>query len=302
MKSNQRDKKQNSIFDWGVLGQAPANNACSNRKLLAHIQRREQIVSTQHDIYKVVCDANFLWNVIAFYLRKSEGEEYLIELSLAGFCELHAPTWLLEEMASSVFKPMARQHRVSTFILKAIFEEFIADHIIFHEGYEPLKTLAYPENIDPKDVPYTELARDIDALGVVSHDKDIEALLSRRLDTNFIEVAIRITRLENGVVQAKLAALIGVSIVGHLAEDSTKAITNAVKKLPPFALYGTGAAVLLGSYLYLRDEQRRRKANVALKKAKPALKTVGKVIWDGIDWAHRSKRDVKNLRQSLELD
>lgn len=288
------------IYPWAEFGQRDASETPLNRQLLEDMRSDLEVRQCPQNVYKFVTDANFLWNVVGHYLYQTTKHPAIVELSLAGFCELHAPVWLLKELKTSVFPNMARKHRISARELNTVFDEFVRPHIVFHDAYEPLDTNYCQDGIDPADVPYADLAADIDALGVVSNDKDIDALLTRRFDKNKIEICLVIARLENGILRAKVVAYMSMIVGWNISAEVSKFAVSKVRAVPKNVQIVVGVAVVGAALWYFSDEKRRKSFKETASKAMPLIYILGENLTEGTSWVRESQLQANDMRQDLE--
>lgn len=282
---------------WDTFSEGEASRLQENITVLNSLRSSELDSLRNTSAYKLVVDANYMWDEISRHIRKREAPTFLQELSLSKLCEFHAPVWLLHELKNSVLPKLAKHHRISPRELMALFDEFIRPQILFHIGYEPAVQL---NRGDPKDVPYTLLSKNIRALGVVSQDSDIERLLTRRIDRDEVSQFIQLARLENGVVQIKCLGLFSMNFTAHSIEGAVKAVPDLVRKIPKQAYPWIAGAGLLGGWYFTRTESGRRQAKVIGKAVLPSLKSSGLFILEGVEWSRQSEAKAKHLRQSLE--
>jgi len=247
--------------------------------------------------YKLVLDANFIWNEIGYHLSVRNRPSILTELRSSGLCEFHAPVWLLEELESSVLPKLAKHHRISSLELRAIFDEFIRPQIRFHLGYLPPKNIV---NGDSKDVPYVELAEDIEALGVISQDADIEHLLMRKIDRTEVLKFIELARIENGVVQVKCMGYLGVNVSCATVSEVSKTTTSLIKKTPKGVLGAAALVGVMGLVWFCGTNRGRKQAKVAAKAIAPLLKTGTCLVGEGISWTKLSEDKAIEMRKTLE--
>ena len=285
------------LLSWDIFTKGDASNLAANRRVLSKFDQRAGERHMMRTAYKLVVDANFIWNEVSYHLSVREKLSTLTELSRSGMCEFHAPTWLLEELESSVLPKLAKHHCISSRELRAIFDEFIRPQIQFHLGYRPPKEIAYG---DKKDVPYVELAEDIDALGVISEDTDIERLLMRKIDRKEVLKFIELARIENGVIQVKCMGYMGVNVSARSVSELSKATSNLVKKAPK-EVWGAAAVVGILSLGWFSCTERGRKQARGIGKAVlPALVTGAGIVGEGINWANENNRKANDLRKALE--
>ncbi|MGJ8562825.1 MAG: hypothetical protein ACSHXY_04665 [Alphaproteobacteria bacterium] len=290
-------KTELPILTWDIFTKGDASNLAANRRVLSKFDEVTHKGHLMRTAYKLVIDANFIWNEVSYHLSVGEKPSTLTELSRSGLCEFHAPTWLLEELESSVLPKLAKHHCISSRVLRAIFDEFIRPQIQFHLGYRPPKEIAYGDN---KDVPYVELAEDMGALGVISEDTDIERLLMRKIDRKEVLKFIELARIENGVVQVKCLGYIGVNVSAGSVSELCKATSNLVKKAPKELLAAAAIVGVLGLAWFSSTERGRKQAKSVGKIALPPLMAGVEFVGKGIKWANENDRKAIEIRNVLE--
>ena len=284
-------------FTWDILTKSDASDLACNRRVLSKFGEGTHRGGLLRTAYKLVLDANFIWNEISYHLSVRKHPSTLTELSRSGLCEFHAPAWLLEELESTVLPKLAKHHRISSRELKTIFYEFIRPQIQFHQGYIPPKKIAYGDN---KDVPYVELAEKIDALGVISQDSDIERLLMRKIDREEVLKFVELARIENGVVQIKCLGYLGVNVSFGSVSEISKATSNLVKKMPKGVLGATAVVGTLGLLWFTCTERGRKQAELAGDVVSPVLKASAVFMGEGLLWSQENERKANGIRKVLE--
>lgn len=135
--------------------------------------------------YKVIIDANIaisdLLHKHKFPDRKQTAIEELVRSSAL---KLHAPIWLNTEMVGSTIPKVSKKKNIPESNLQALWVEY-KEQIKFDETFSS-PDCSDSHKGDPKDVPYVALLELIDADAVLSRDKDIDRLGSKRIEFEFV--------------------------------------------------------------------------------------------------------------------
>ena len=203
--------------------------------------------------FKVVMDANI---AIADVLRKARmphlPQTAIEECVRAGSLLVYAPRWLDTEMTTSAIPQAALKKRIDLDFLVSLWSEY--KEIILWDDVPVSCDQQAMSDGDAKDVPYIALEKRIDAVGILSRDKDIVRMGGNALQLEFVFGVQRYSRAASVHLTIYLSgSLIGVMSFGAL-QCIVRGLIDLVVMLPPWARYLLLASVI-GAVLH--PESRR---------------------------------------------
>jgi predicted nucleic acid-binding protein len=181
--------------------------------------------------FRLVVDANFAMGAVISKARFPErGKTALEELVTSTVVDAHAPRWLDIEMTAKIPR-VASRSRIAEESMQLAWREYRG--IVRFDEALATAPLACEAGRDPKDIPYVELEKKIDAHGILSSDRDITALGGHALDLAF---ALLLRRYARSVAETGTLQLAGYT-AGTLAMMGTakagRAIARSLASLPP---------------------------------------------------------------------
>jgi len=120
--------------------------------------------------YKVVIDACVVRNEIRRHIAIVGKPTFIQEVHRSGVGEIYAPKWIETELETSTLPSLYKSEGISPRILQRLAES-ILEELVIPTGYDKPRDGCLPNGVDIKDEPYARLAKDINALGVLSWDK-----------------------------------------------------------------------------------------------------------------------------------
>lgn len=237
------------------------------RQLRAFLKRHGDVFSSIEKFLqlRVVIDVNFIIRDLLLKIKHPGiGNTALEELAESSVLEIFAPRWLEKELPSA-FQQVARKRRISESDLWTAWESYKV-LINWDEKYDSIPK-DFARTDDPKDLPYIDLQKALDAIGILSNDGDIDRMGGNRLTLDFvlatrsyaraavISVGMRVSGYFVGAIAigglfklfgaikgilGKLpskfqVALIGVVVIAFLYPNSRAWIIERLKKLGPMA-------------------------------------------------------------------
>lgn len=162
--------------------------------------------------FKVVIDANIaIQDLLHKYQNPHHGQTAIEETFKSSTLKLYAPRWLDTEMVSSTIPQVAAKKKVPEETLIALWADY-KEQIIFDE------TLATPDDAsvesgDPKDAPYVELKKSVQAAAILSKDKGFNRMGENTVSLQFIFSLREYSRSATHAVSLKVNGTV-VSFIG----------------------------------------------------------------------------------------
>lgn len=182
--------------------------------------------------YKLVLDANAAISDILHKYRNPHIRQTALEETVkSSALELYAPSWLDQEMTVSAIPQVAKRKGIPEAALQSLWVTY-KEQIIWDD------TLAAPVSNeacggDLKDTPYVALQKSIEAVAVLSRDKDIDALGGNRVTLEFVFAVRTYARAASIAVGIRVGGVfvtwVSVNVLGQIL----KAIGAGIARLPP---------------------------------------------------------------------
>jgi predicted nucleic acid-binding protein len=181
--------------------------------------------------FDIVLDANI---AIGDLLHKHQNphleQTALQEVVKSGVVRLYAPSWLETEMLSSTIPQVSQKYKIPQETLFSSWENYKAI-IIFDARFD------HPQEVntsclDPKDAPYVQLQNAILALGILSNDKDIDALGGTRLDRQVVMAIRTYARSASYSVSIKVGGVVVSNISLLVLRDVILFFRDLVARVP----------------------------------------------------------------------
>lgn len=218
--------------------------------------------------YRIVIDACVMRNEIRRYISLEGRPTFIQEVNRSSVGQVHAPGWIETELEASTLPSLYKSERISPRILSRIAETLL-EEITIPTGYEAPVDTNLPENVDLKEEPYVRLAKDINALGILSWDKGFDKYFVQTFREDVIRQMQHLARLLNAAVQVRTAGKITTIVSANAVDEIYQASMKALKKLPKEAVViggiAGGAAAL---YYFTQTEHGRRNRHRYLELAK----------------------------------
>jgi predicted nucleic acid-binding protein len=268
------------------------------RHLRDLVGRHPELLKTigQFAQFRVVIDVNIVISDLLLKVKYPErGNTALEELVHSSILEVFAPRWLENELPSA-FNQVSQNVRIAEDDLWAAWRKYQVilkwDERFTYPAEQPAG------EADPKDLPYIQLEKVINAVGILSKDRHIERMGGNRLTLDFVfdarcyaraaaisvtirasgiylgtislasllRLAGRLTRsLEKVRPELKVAVLAGV-LFAFFHPTSRAWIIGKLKKLAPAAKFAIDA----GMVLVTLEQQNREDAKLHLAKVSVA--------------------------------
>ena len=230
---------------------------------------------------RIVVDTNVILKDLIFLsknARQAEAKTGLQEAMAAGTIIAHAPLWLCDEVEKHI-PSICEDKKISLDVMEGHWDEYRKNIQFFDIAEERLA--GYADSVDPKDAPFIELEKEIDAFGILSDDSHIENMGGTRITLDVIvsmrdysrhsaiEFKIKYMGVMTGTLSIKLITAIFKSIGG---------VFQGIKNLPKPVLY----ALLAGAVWVILDPKMRTKVMDKLRGfgviMAPALGEAGQLI------------------------
>lgn len=251
--------------------------------------------------YSIVIDACIMRNEIRRYIRADKKLTFIQETHRSGVGVIHAPKWLETELETSTLPSLYKTEGISPRVLARVAEQLI-EEINIHASYsEPLESAHLAQGVDIKDEPYVRLARDIDALGVLTRDKGFSKYQINTFQEDIVKHMQYIARLLNAEVQIRTAGKLTTTVTVNMAGELLKASTIPIKKVPKPYLIGGGLAVAGGAYYFFTQTKTGRKRAKAIGAiTMTGLKKLSEFYINGVNQFDLVDQQIANLRQTIE--
>lgn len=135
---------------------------------------------------RLVIDTNVILKDLIFLsknARQTNAKTSLMEAIAAGTVVPHAPFWLCTEV-EKYLPEICEKKGISLEVILTHWEAY-REQIHFFDIDEE-KLVDYSDSEDPKDAPFVILEKEIDALGVLSDDNDIEKIGGTRISLDVV--------------------------------------------------------------------------------------------------------------------
>lgn len=227
--------------------------------------------------FRVVVDTNIILGDIKWlaYKRKNESARTsLIETIEAGTIEVYAPPALFDEVEEKI-DLIAREEGLDKAHLLSVWAEYQKKLRVAEPDSRVVQS--YREGVDPDDAVFIALAEVINAVGILSRDKDIAMMGGRQISLDFVfslRDYSRATAIELNIKCMGLTlGLVSFAVIRGILE-SAKALIVGITKAPDWVK----VALILGAvFCAVHPGARRRiatwytRALAGIKEAKPTL-------------------------------
>ena len=251
--------------------------------------------------YSIVIDACVMRNEIRRYLGADKKLTFIQETHRSGVGVIHAPKWLETELEASTLPSLYKTERIPPRVLARVAEQLL-EEINVHASYrEPLQSAHLAQGVDIKDEPYVRLARDIDALGVLTRDKGFSKYQINTFQEDIVKHMQYIARLLNAEIQIRTAGKLTTTVTVNMAGELLKASTLPIKRIPKTYLVGGGLVVAGGAYYFFTQTKTGRKQAKAIGSiAMTGLKNLSELYINGINQFALVDQQIADLRQTIE--
>jgi len=251
--------------------------------------------------YSIVIDACVMRNEIRRYIGADKKLTFIQETHRSGVGVIHAPKWLETELETSTLPSLYKIEGISPRVLARVAEQLI-EEINVHASYnEPLQSIHLAQGVDIKDEPYVRLARDIDALGVLTRDKGFSKYKINTFQEDIVKHMQYIARLLNAEIQIRTAGKLTTTVTVNMAGELLKASTKSVRNIPKPYLVGGGLVIAGGAYYFFtQTETGRKKAKAIGAIAMTGLKNLSEFYMNGVNQFALVDRQIAELRQTIE--
>jgi len=251
--------------------------------------------------YSIVIDACVMRNEIRRYLGTDKKLTFIQETHRSGVGAIHAPKWLETELEASTLPSLYKTERISPRVLTRVAEQLL-EEINVHASYsEPLQSPHLEQGVDIKDEPYVRLARDIDALGVLTRDKGFSKYQINTFQEDIVKQMQYIARLLNAEIQIRTAGKLTTTVTINIAGELLKSSTLPVKSIPKTYLVGGGLMVAGGAfYFFTQTETGRKQAKAIGALAMTGLKNLSEFYMNGVNQFALVDQQIVELRQTIE--
>jgi hypothetical protein len=201
---------------------------------------------------EIVVDANAIIGDLIYKVRHPErGATALEELIAATVVVAHAPRWLDTDMASAIPKVAARR-KVSEKLLWERWLEYRSLLVWDETLVNPAATCG--NCCDPKDVPYVQLYRKRNAMGVLSNDAHIGQLGGHALPHEFVRRARDYARAVTPVISIRVAGVVVPVLTAAVLVESLRGLIRLWLRIPDQAK----ALIVFGAIIALLHPNSRK--------------------------------------------
>ncbi|BDW94342.1 hypothetical protein MACH10_00270 [Thalassospira tepidiphila] len=218
----------------------------------------------------------------------------LEEVVKSGVVRLYAPSWLEAEMLSSTIQQVSQKYEIPQETLFSSWESYKAI-IIFDARFD------YPKEVnssclDPKDAPYVQLQNAISALGILSNDRDIDALGGTRLDRELVMTIRAYARSASYSVSIKVGGVIISNISLSILRDVMLFFRDMVARMPNWMKL----LLLVGVFFVLAHPESRARLSAVIKSIGQGIGDVWPDIQQFLTYA--SERVAEEQKALAELN
>lgn len=210
--------------------------------------------------YDIVLDANI---AIGDLLHKHQNphlkQTALEEVVKSGVVRLYAPSWLETEMLSSTIPQVSQKKKIPQETLRSSWESY-KEIIIFDARFDQPHEVFTP-GLDTKDLPYIELQKLLMALGILSKDKDIDALGGTRLDPQLVLTIRAYARSASYSVSIKVGGVVISNISLSVLRDVMLFFRDMVSRMPDWMKL----LLLIGGCFVLAHPESRARLSAVIK-------------------------------------
>lgn len=213
--------------------------------------------TTSIPTYKIVIDACVVRNEIRRHISTVGKPTFIQEVHRSGVGEIYAPKWIESELETSTLPSLYKSEGISPRILERLAESLL-EEIVIPTGYDNPRKDNLPDGVDVKDEPYARLAKDINALGVLSWDKGFKKYHVNAFREDVLRQMRHMARLLNSEIQIRTAGKLGTIVTSNVIGEAGKSSYNLLKKVPREALIIGGVAASGAALIYLTQTNHGR--------------------------------------------
>lgn len=254
--------------------------------------------STELPRYDIVIDACSMRNEIRRYLDIESGRTFIEEVHASRIGQVHAPRWIETELETSVLPKLYKVARVSPRILDRAAEHLL-EGIHVHQSYDTPIYENLPNDVDPKDEPYARLARDINALGILSWDNGFSKYEVRAFKEEVVRHIQHLARLSKVKIEIRIAGKSAVVVPAILIGEAAKTAPALIRKVPTPLLIGGS---ILGLWYLTSTDSGRKNA----KKLRNLISAGAKGAFDLYADGHRqltlADQTIAGLQVKIESE
>jgi len=210
--------------------------------------------------FDIVLDANIAIRDLLYKYRKPHLKQTTLEeVVKSGVVRLYAPSWLEAEMLSSTIPQISEKFKIPPETLFSSWETYKAI-IIFDARFN------HPQEVnsscvDPKDAPYVQLQNAIFALGILSNDRDIDALGGTKLDRELVMTIRAYARSASYSVSIKVGGVVISNISLSVLKDVMLFFRDVVARMPDWMKL----LLLVGAFFVLAHPESRARLSAVIK-------------------------------------
>ncbi|WP_288349446.1 hypothetical protein [uncultured Thalassospira sp.] len=231
----------------------------SLRQLIELRPALEQVTG-QLPRFDIVLDANIAIGDLLHKHRYPHIEQTVLqEVVKSGVVRLYAPSWLETEMLSSTIPQISEKFKIPQETLFSSWESYKAA-IIFDERFDQAQEVT-TNSLDPKDAPYVQLQNAISALGILSNDKDIDALGGTRLDRELVMTIRAYARSASYSVSIKVGGVVISNISLSIIRDVMLFFRDMASRMPDWMKL----LLLVGVFFVLAHPESRARLGAVIK-------------------------------------
>lgn len=233
----------------------PSDDLGGFKELSAHFMGKHDLAKQfiqPGEPWRFVVDTNqiirqLLWATST--RRQADARTDLAEVVDSGLIRVYAPEQLREEVESKI-PILSAEKGISEDSLR---REWLAiqDKLIF----EQVAGRKHKRGVrDPKDWPFVKLARNVRALGILTHDLDIPAMGAKLIPTKTLTKMRDYARATTVAVGSLVTVIFWAIIIGTLLAPIWFALRWVCKKLGPIGVFLV--IVTVGLFIYFNDRLR----------------------------------------------
>ena len=251
---------------------------------LDHFGNFKAILPKPPEIPTVV-DANAVVQALAQRVRyHNQRRAMLEECARSQVLKLHAPSILEQELVYSAIPKLARNMDLDEGALLQAWDEF-KPLLTFHDVPQH-QTCYHSGSKYEYDEQYCILERTIQAVGIVSDDKDIEKLDGNRLNHSFLKHARFHARASADTIKISIYGLTVSGLTINLGSAAIRGLVSLWRLIPDILKIGLGLLLLI----ILRNERVRK----TLHSKGQTLGDVGIEVLDLIFSLYEQFQEIRN--------
>lgn len=245
--------------------------------------------------FDIVLDANIAIGDLLHKHRNPHLEQTALqEVVKSGVVRLYAPNWLETEMLSSTIPQVSQKYKIPQETLFSSWESYKAA-IIFDERFDQAQEVT-TNSLDPKDAPYVQLQNAISALGILSNDKDIDALGGTRLDRELVMTIRAYARSASYSVSIKVGGVVISNISLSIIRDVMLFFRDMASRMPDWMKL----LLLVGVFFVLAHPESRARLSAVIKSIGQGISEVWPDIQQFLTYA--SERVAEEQKVLAELN